>query len=594
MIMLKIHIGPKTDKALDALTKVLRAVEVDQGFQDNSDSELDELEGTISEAESKSLSDAIRELIPSPPQDALTFLPYLDEQLEGMDITEMVKPKDLVGEGRKVEAGLIDTFRAYATSPSSPVSEIDSEYGYLKKEEITAHMLLDILKRIQLRIDSNGNVHAYNPLTGAFDVLSKYALQRMIRRVLGPSAEPFMLKSRLADLEALIKSHPNLYHADEDFKPPVHMVNLRNGVLNLDTGELLPHSSAYRFTSVLNGRYLKKFRVGRKFLSLVRFICENDPEKLQLLQQYLGYVLSNGNQCKKLLIIIGPPNCGKSVLLEIIRAILGHEQVASVQLHLLEKRFVSGHVADKAANIVTEMSAAPITDITTLKLLTSEDSVSGEKKGKDRFSYISRLKFLIASNHVPRISGGGIEDAFYDRVILFPTKATVDPTNRDPDLKEHILREERDFVVTWCLQGLMALRKKKYVFDIPEDSMELQQKLKSAVSSEKEFVKSCCRFSEDKDDRVHSYMLMDLYDLYCKSNCLDHQSREALFDAIAQIGGIRSKFRMPGEPKRVNPRNGFRHLVIVPEEEIDMASTESKAILRQSGDESDGFQAPTN
>lgn len=124
--------------------------------------------------------------------------------------------------------------------------------------------------------------------------------------------------------------------------------------------------------------------------------------------------------------------------------------------------------------------------------------------------------------------------------------------------------------------------------------MELQQKLKSAVSSEKEFVKSCCRFSEDKDDRVHSYMLMDLYDLYCKSNCLDHQSREALFDAIAQIGGIRSKFRMPGEPKRVNPRNGFRHLVIVPEEEIDMASTESKAILRQSGDESDGFQAPTN
>lgn len=98
-----------------------------------------------------------------------------------------------------------------------------------------------------------------------------------------------------------------------------------------------------------------------------------------------------GINVKKLLIIVGPPNCGKSVLLEIIRAILGPERVSNVQLHLSEKRFVTGHLSDKAADIITEMSVEPISNITTLKLLTSEDAISGENKGKDRFSYTSRI-----------------------------------------------------------------------------------------------------------------------------------------------------------------------------------------------------------
>lgn len=74
-------------------------------------------------------------------------------------------------------------------------------------------------------------------------------------------------------------------------------------------------------------------------------------------------------------------------------------------------------------------------------------------------------------------------------MIILHTKASVDPRQRPPDLKEDILRDERDFVLTWCLQGLMALRSNRYVFDIPEDSREIQQKLKSALSSEKEFIK---------------------------------------------------------------------------------------------------------
>lgn len=561
--MLRIYIEPPPEKHLVDLIKVLSGLDEDPGSQDNSASGWCDLESPISADEYQMLSNIVRKIKGTTSVESFKLLPDFEGDFDGVNITESVKIKDLMADCQEVEAEMMDRLRASASSSGEQALDNNSEYGCLKKDEITAAMLDDILSRIQLRVDPRGDIYAYKPTIGAFEKLSKYAVQRMIRSVLGPSAETFMSRSRLADIEALLKSHPTLYQSDEDFKPPESIVNVLNGVLNLDTGELLPHSARYKFSTLLNGKYLKRPSEGRKFMKLVRFLCEDDPEKIKLLQWYLGYVLSNGSQCKKLLIIVGPPNCGKSVLLEIIRAIVGPERVANVQLHLLERRFVTGHLADKAANLVTEMSVEPITNITTLKLLTSEDAVSGEMKGKDRFSYTSRIKFLVASNHLPKLSGNGIEDAFYDRVILLQTKASVDISNRDPYLKESILSEERDFALTWCLRGLMELRRSGYVFDIPESSLEIQRTLKSAVSSEKEFVNNCCGFTENPEERVHSYKLMDLYALYCKNNCLDMRPKEALFEAVAKIGGERSKFRMPGEPKRVNPRNGFRNLVIV-------------------------------
>ena len=81
----------------------------------------------------------------------------------------------------------------------------------------------------------------------------------------------------------------------DTFNQSKELVNLENGVFNLETGELMPHDSRFRFTYQVNASYLQdpEYINCPTFEAFCRSSLDGDTQKRQLLLEIIGYICSD-------------------------------------------------------------------------------------------------------------------------------------------------------------------------------------------------------------------------------------------------------------------------------------------------------------
>src|SRR5690606_19592422 len=77
--------------------------------------------------------------------------------------------------------------------------------------------------------------------------------------------------------------------------------------------------------------------------------------KKRIIWEIIGYSLTNTAKYEKFILLVGKGANGKSVLLEIIMALVGHENTAAVQPAEFSNKFQRGYLHRKLVNIVTEL-----------------------------------------------------------------------------------------------------------------------------------------------------------------------------------------------------------------------------------------------
>ena len=97
-----------------------------------------------------------------------------------------------------------------------------------------------------------------------------------------------------------------------------------NGVLDVETMELKEKSYKYEFTSGINARYDEDAE-GEVFENYLAYVTNEDEELKRLLQEILGYVLSNYTNIRTAFVFLGIKGTGKSLMLDIIRNLVGSE-----------------------------------------------------------------------------------------------------------------------------------------------------------------------------------------------------------------------------------------------------------------------------
>lgn len=221
--------------------------------------------------------------------------------------------------------------------------------------------------------------------------------------------------------EAVARIQRLTMHSTSEFNAQDRMLCLRNGVYDLNTKTLLPHSYKYLFLNRLNVIYNKDATCPliNKFLSEIV-----DEGKKEMLYEILGFCLFPTYKIQKAIILYGIGANGKSVYLEVIRRLLGRENVSSEPLQKLTKDKFSAHeLYGKLANIYADLSSQEIADASTFKILTSGlESLDAEQKFKNPFQFINRAKLLFSCNRIPPTKENS--DAFFRRwiIIIFPFK----------------------------------------------------------------------------------------------------------------------------------------------------------------------------
>jgi P4 family phage/plasmid primase-like protien len=259
-----------------------------------------------------------------------------------------------------------------------------------------------------------------------------------------------------------------------------YLINLKNGVIDLeeivragkdlDLSKLLkPHDPEYGSRAQLSvefdpeaeaNRWIKflweVFPEGRECLEDGK-TCDGD-DKIQLAQQFAGYLLLPTCKFERAAFMVGPGANGKSTMLKVFINLLGKENTIELSLDDLARSFNIPYLQDKLLVTCTEMVTREPSAVSVLKKCISGDMVSGEHKYKQRIDFWPSAKFCFALNEVPNIVDKSY--GFARKVLILRFDQRFEGEKKDVDLLEKLLAE-RNGIFLWMLEGAVDLIRRR-------------------------------------------------------------------------------------------------------------------------------------
>ncbi len=231
-------------------------------------------------------------------------------------------------------------------------------------------------------------------------------------------------------------------------------IAFRNGVYNINTGELVPFSPSLVILNKIDWNYNPAAYNADVDSMFTRLSCGDDAVK-SLLCEAIGYTMYRRNELRKSFVLTGEKQNGKSTYLKLINYLLGRDNVTSLDLAELGQRFKPAELFGKLANIGDDIGDDFISNPAVFKKLVSGDPVNVERKGENPFDLKCYAKFLFSANDIPRIKDKS--GAVISRLVIIPFNARF--TKDDPDFDPFIIyklttENAMEYLINVGLEGL--------------------------------------------------------------------------------------------------------------------------------------------
>lgn len=256
-----------------------------------------------------------------------------------------------------------------------------------------------------------------------------------------------------------------------------HVLNVKNGLIDLETLELLPHTPDCPSTAQLDVVYKPE----AKALKIEKFLRDVAQSKdIPLIKEIIGWLLWPDYNIHKAVMLLGSGRNGKGTLLRLITAFLGKTNVSNVTLQeLVAGRFAKADLYGKLANVGGDLPSKDLSDTASFRNLTGGDDNRAQEKYRPAFSFRNTAKLLFSANVLPRSPDDTY--AFYSRWILIEFKNIFDVQKGtgDPDLEAKLTTpDELSGLLNLALEGLARLRSNgwRFSYDLTVDDVEMMYK----------------------------------------------------------------------------------------------------------------------
>lgn len=241
-------------------------------------------------------------------------------------------------------------------------------------------------------------------------------------------------RTQVATVEDVLRSigMPKLSDAPEPGKWEP-LINLRNGMYNWQTKELLPHSPEYKSTVQLPITYDEDAKCP-EYTKWLNDVLEWDA--VDLVWEATGYMLMTGNPLQKAFLLQGPEGTGKSTKLRVDETLLGRENITSQSLkNLSENRFAAASLFMKQANILGDIDAAYMRESSLFLAITGGDTFTAERKYRDGFEFRPFAKMVFSANKTWLSAND--TGAYFRRWVILPFHKKLDRTQKFDESKLH-------------------------------------------------------------------------------------------------------------------------------------------------------------
>jgi putative DNA primase/helicase len=428
------------------------------------------------------------------------------------------------GRGSLSLGDLTDTGNAelFARQHASRVRFV-STLGWLVYDEALGRYERDSGREVQLAMQTARSRFEQAAAGGdekAAAVLAKWAGRSLSRKL-------------LSDALRLAETIPDLRTGVDAFDPDPMLLNARNGVLDLATGRLLPHSPSHMMTKVAGADYDPDARCELWRAHLDRILA-GDEAMIAFLQRLCGYALTGLSGEQKFAILYGSGANGKTVTVEALRAVLG-EYAETADFKTFSVTGSSGPRNDLAKLVGTrlvttaETSSGQKLDEAVIKQVTGGDAISVRFMYHEFFTYVPQYTVFLSSNHLPSIEG--IDKGLWRRIFLIPFTVSIPEPEQDEAMQKK-LRAELPGILAWMVEGCRAWQERG--FDPPLSVQLATAEYHDAVDLIGQFIAE--HLVPDPDAWVELKDLYGRYTSWCTTNGYSALSAQQLSSRLRDHG----------------------------------------------------------
>lgn len=333
------------------------------------------------------------------------------------------------------------------------------------------------------------------------------------------------------------RTEPGLASSLTDYDAAPYLLNCRNGILNLETGELQDHDRNAMCASIVNASYDPQAECPRweQFLSEV---FEGNQDYIDFMQRALGYSISADVSAQTWFFCHGGGANGKSVLLDTVMSILGTygKQTPTGTLMKQESNAPRNDLARlTSARFVraNETSEGQRLDEELIKQMTN--GAAGRLAARflhhEFFEFSPKFKLWLDGNHKPLIRG--IDHGIWRRTILVPFNRTFQPHEQDPYLVSKLLAES-DGILRWLVDGFMWW--KCAGLEPPAKLLEEQLLYRKEMNPVELFLEEQCRVVKGSGYWIYAVDLHKYYSAWCKEAGHGILGRNHFYRYLSEMG----------------------------------------------------------
>lgn len=337
-----------------------------------------------------------------------------------------------------------------------------------------------------------------------------------------------------------------------DRNTPVCSANyiaFKNGIYDVAADTLEEFSKDRIMTNKINWNYNTE-----AYSELVDHVLNSlachDPQIRMLIEEVIGYTFYRRNELRKAFMLKGKRHNGKSTFLDMMKTLLGEENISALDLGDLSHEYKAAGLFGKLANLGDDIEDEFIPSAGIFKKIVSGDRMNANVKFAAPIEFNPYCKLIFSGNTIPRLGRGRDSEAIIDRLIIVPFNASFNKNTAgfSPFIKYQLRSEEcMEYLVKIGIEGLKRV--------LQNNSFTTSSATDNELAEYQEALNPIITFFEDIGDQMEhepTKKCYRLYDQFCFENAMKPISHVEFSKQVKDHFGYDIKtVRVNGKPTKI-------------------------------------------
>lgn len=304
----------------------------------------------------------------------------------------------------------------------------------------------------------------------------------------------------------------------EEFDKHDYLFNVQNGVVDLKTGELMPHDRNLHLTKIANVEFIKDAECPN-WLKFLDSIFLGDKELQEYMQRLVGYSLTGDISEQIMMFLVGGGSNGKSTFINTIKDLVGDYGKQAKSDTFIKKKETGANndiarlVGSRFVSAIESEEGERLSE-SFVKQITGGEPVLARFLRQEFFEFIPNFKVFFTTNHKPII--GGLDEGIWRRVKLIPFNLNLPSHLRDKKLPEK-LSLEMPGILNWAVEG--CIKWQQSGLKEPRVVAEATGNYKHDMDILGPFLSECCYVKKDDENiKIEAKELYQVYDRFTYQN----------------------------------------------------------------------------